>query len=79
MKKTFVMAVSVDQRKESAAQLQEILTVNGKMINLRCGSHDSGSEQGLIILKLKGARDKISSMNQNLNRIEGVSSKYLEI
>ncbi|MDD4796178.1 MAG: hypothetical protein PHO66_00215 [Eubacteriales bacterium] len=79
MKKTFVMAVSVDARQESSAQLQQILTANGKMINLRCGSHDSGSEQGLIILKLKGARDRISGMNNSLNDIEGVSSKYMEI
>jgi len=79
MKKTFVMAVNVDERQHSASRLQELFTENGKMINLRCGSHDPGSNQALIILKLKGARDKISAMQDQLNALDGVSCKYMEL
>lgn len=79
MKKTFIMAVNLDHRKQAAPQVQDILTDNGRMISLRCGTHETGEDNGLIILKLKGARDKIQYMNDNLNDIDGVSCKYMEL
>lgn len=78
-----VMAVLVNHRTHKAAAVQEILTKNGCIINARIGLHEtdssSCSEEGLIILQLCGEKEEIRVLEEELNGLEGVKAKNMEI
>jgi hypothetical protein len=78
-----LMAIKVDGRNSKAPHLQEILTKYGCIITTRVGFHETGendncSTQGIIILQLTGEEDEINNLNKDVEKLEGISSKFIE-
>ncbi|MBP7461370.1 MAG: hypothetical protein KBA26_08780 [Candidatus Delongbacteria bacterium] len=78
MKKTLLL-ILVDGRKQSAVNVQKILTEWGCLIKTRLGIHDgvldSCSESGLMILELVGDPEKQIEMTRKLSLLPGVKAK----
>lgn len=78
-----VMAVSLEKRSKEAPKVQEILTKHGCLINARLGLHEAGgpscSEEGLILLHLKGQGEEINRLRTDLEAVPGVRVKSMEI
>jgi hypothetical protein len=77
-----VMAVMVDKRMKDAAKVQEALTKNGCIINVRLGLHEIRNvcaDEGLILLYLCGAKKDVAVLKSDLQRIKGVRVKTLEL
>jgi len=77
-----VMTLLVDNRTKNSTILQSVLTESGCIINTRLGLHEAGnvcSEEGLIILQLTGNDHDINTLEQNLNKIDGVSAKNTKL
>lgn len=77
-----VMAVLVNHRSKKAPEMQEVLTRHGCIIKVRLGLHEAGdacSEEGLIILQLCGSKEAIKALEEELNGLEGVKARNMEI
>lgn len=78
-----VMAILVQNRRETAEAVQKILTAWGCLIKTRLGIHDgvleNCSDNGLIILELVGDPNQHKELCEKLNRIPGVKAKYMEL
>ncbi len=77
-----IMTVLVNNRRNNASRLQDLLTSSGCIIQTRLGLHEAKeacSEEGLIILQLVGSKDEIATLECELNELEGVRAKNLEI
>lgn len=77
-----VMAVLVNHRSKKAPEMQEVLTKHGCIIKVRLGLHEAGdacSEEGLIILQLCGSKEAIKALEEELNGLEGIKAKNMEI
>ena len=82
MKKT-VLIILVGSRKDSAVNVQKVLTGWGCMIKTRLGIHDgvldNCSDQGLLILELVGDQSQKDELVRKISLIKGVSSKLVEL
>jgi hypothetical protein len=82
MSKT-VLIILVGKRKESAVEVQKVLTAWGCLIKTRLGIHDgileNCSDLGLIILELYGSKDQKEELSRKIELIQGVSSKFVEL
>ncbi|HHV19830.1 MAG TPA: hypothetical protein GXZ27_13500 [Thermoanaerobacterales bacterium] len=77
-----LMAVLINHRSKNAQEVQETLTKHGCIIKMRLGLHEADnacSEEGLIILQLGGDDTERDNLEKDLNSIEGVKAKSLEI
>lgn len=77
-----VMAVTVNYRSKNAGGIQNVFTKYGCLIKVRLGLHEAGdvcSEVGLIILQLTGTGEEITAFENELNSIEGIKAKTMEI
>jgi hypothetical protein len=78
-----ILLILVGNRKESAVQVQKILTGWGCMIKTRLGIHDgvmeNCSDTGLLILELAGERKKMDELARKVSLIKGVSSKLVDL
>ena len=79
-----IILVKVEKRTDSAPEVQKILTDYGCNIKVRLGLHDtvdsnSCSSSGLIFLEVSGDEAGIATMADRLNKLNGVSAKYLKI
>jgi hypothetical protein len=78
-----VMVILVGKRKETAVNVQKILTGWGCMIKTRLGIHDGVldqcSETGLIILELVGEQDKKDELLRKLSLLDGVNAKIVQL
>lgn len=77
-----VMTLLVDNRRENAPKLQEVLTKSGCIIKTRLGLHETGiscSEEGLIILQLEGSKEDIIELERELNTLDGIKAKNVEL
>lgn len=77
-----IMAVVISHRSKNAPDFQKVLTKYGCIVKMRLGLHEAGdvcSENGLIILQLAGSKDEISGFQKELNDLEGITSKVMEI
>lgn len=77
-----IMAVAVNYRTKNAVEVQNVLTKHGCIISVRLGLHETDNvcaDSGLIILQLTGKHEEISSFQNDLSMIEGVSAKTIEI
>jgi len=80
-----ILIILVGNRRESAINVQKILTGWGCHIKTRLGIHDgvldNCSDEGLIILELVGDKDKIEELTRKLNLLDKVSAKlvYLSV
>lgn len=77
-----IMAVVVNHRSKNAAEIQKVMTKYGCQVKVRLGLHEAGdvcSEEGLIILQLSGTEEEINNFQDELNDIDGVKAKHMEI
>jgi len=78
-----ILIVKVFTRSRQAPRVQEILTRHGCAIRTRLGLHevspDYCAEDGLIILELTGDSNEIAALQKDLETLEGVSTKLVEI
>lgn len=82
MKKT-VLIVVVGKRKESAVNLQKLLTAWGCIIKTRLGIHDgvqeNCTENGLLFLELAGEEEQKQELARKIGLLSGVSSKLIDL
>lgn len=82
MSKT-ILIILIGNRKESAVNVQKILTGWGCYIKTRLGIHDgvldNCSDEGLVILELVGPIDKIEELTRKLNLLDKVSAKLVNL
>jgi len=77
-----IMAVLINHRSKNAVKVQEMLTKHGCTIKMRLGLHETGdfcSEEGLVILQLCGEKEEIEALEKDLNAIDGVKAKYMDV
>lgn len=79
-----VMAVRVDNREETAVQVQKVLTAYGCSIRTRLGLHDQPagggcSPMGLLILQLCSEEAVSRELEKRLNSIDGVKAKFADL
>ena len=78
-----IMAIRLAPRNKIAPTVQEILTNYGCIIKVRLGLHDASmtecSSDGLILLQLIDKVEDIIRLKDELNSLEGVSAKTVEI
>lgn len=83
MKKTTIMAITIDGRDNHAPKVQEILTEHGCIIKTRIGLHeteeDSCSPKGLIILQIFAEKADVDVLENELTTIEGVHVNKMDI
>jgi hypothetical protein len=79
----YVMTILLAKRKETAVNVQKILTGWGCMIKTRLGIHDGVlddcSETGLIILELVGEPEKMREFKRKLELISQVKAELVEL
>lgn len=78
-----IMGIQLDKRRETAKEVQDLLTKYGCFIKTRLGVHqassDSCSEQGLIILEFIDRADKeVYELEESLSGINNVVVKKME-
>lgn len=75
-----LVGISIDKRTSSAPKVQEVLTKFGDNIISRYGVHDIGEkERGLITLNFVGSDDSLNNMKNQLNSLDGVVSKSIDM
>lgn len=78
-----IIAVKLNQRMESSTQFQEILSKYGCNIKTRIGLHEVSdnvcSQEGVILLDVIGNKEKITSLICELNSINELIVKTIEI
>ncbi len=82
MEKHKILALAVNHRSKQIDRVQDLFTEYGCNIKARIGLHEAGdvcSEEGLIILQLVSGKNNLDSFMNELNAIEGVRTKYIEL
>lgn len=78
-----IMAIVVDIRSKYAPKVQEILTQNGCIIKTRLGLHQMQdnpcSENGLIILELKGKDNEIDNLRDSLLQLPEIRVNLMKV
>lgn len=79
-----IIAIKLSPRNSVAPKVQEVLTEYGCIIKTRLGLHEASKDKcssaGLILLDLlNDDKDKIKNLLKDLNSIEQVTAKILEI
>jgi hypothetical protein len=77
-----IMAIKVNGRVAKAPLVQDILTNYGCNIKTRVGFHETNKDQcsmdGIIVLQLFGDEEKIQSMFEELQSLNGVSAQFID-
>ncbi len=78
-----ILTILVGDRKETATNVQKILTAWGCLIKTRLGLHDGTldncANSGLIILELVGDDEKKNELARKVSVLPGVSSKLINL
>jgi hypothetical protein len=77
-----VVVIGVQHRREEADRLQKVLTEHGCEVKARLGLHEAGnlcSDEGLIILQLVPDEPKADSLVDDLNKLDGIKAKLVEV
>lgn len=78
-----VLLIYLRQRKETAEQVQKILTAWGCLIKTRLGIHDgvleNCSENGLIFVELVGDKSQHEELTRKLNLLKGVTAQLVTL
>lgn len=79
-----IMAIKIDPRVSTAPTVQEVLTKYGCIIQTRLGLHEASktscANSGLVILNLiHDEKEEINNLKEELNGINGVTAKLIEI
>lgn len=79
----YVIGVRMDNRIGNALKFQEVLTKNGCKIKARLGLHevsdDACADDGLIVLQPCGEKEDIEQLVKDLNRLEGITAKLIDL
>lgn len=79
----YVIGVRMDNRVSNAGSFQRVLTENGCKIKARLGLHEVSegacAADGIIILQPFGEKEEIEKLVQELNRLEGVKAKLIDL
>ncbi|NMB46868.1 MAG: hypothetical protein GX998_10740 [Firmicutes bacterium] len=67
-----VMGILLNDRRQQAPDVQEVLTKYGDLILCRSGVHDSAKEQGLITLAVEAAEVEVRALAEELKDVSGV-------
>ena len=77
-----ILAIKVDGRTSNAVHVQEILTKFGCNIKTRVGFHEASADlcatDGIIVLQLFGEDSIAKTMCEELDKLNGVSSRIIE-
>lgn len=77
-----IMAIVINRRSKNAVEVQNLLTKYGCIIKMRLGLHEAGnvcSEEGFVLLQLAGDSENIKDFEKELNDMDGVKVKLMEI
>ena len=77
-----VVVIGVKHRREEAELLQHLLTEHGCEVKARLGLHEAGtvcSDEGLIILQLVPDDPMGASLVEELNKLDGIKAKLVEV
>jgi hypothetical protein len=78
-----ILLILIGNRKESAVNVQKVLTGWGCNIKTRLGIHDGVledcSDKGLLILELVGKKEDNREIARKVALIKGVSSQLVEL
>ncbi|MCI0474053.1 MAG: hypothetical protein L0Y76_10775, partial [Ignavibacteria bacterium] len=78
-----VLLILIGKRKDSAVEVQKLLTAWGCLIKTRLGIHDgileNCSDEGLVILELYGSKEQKEELARKMELIQGVSSKLVTL
>ena len=77
-----VVVIGIQHRREEADKLQKLLTQHGCEVKARLGLHEAGSicsDEGLIILQLVPDEPKADSLVEELNKLDGITAKLVEV
>lgn len=77
-----IMIIRVNQRMHSAEKLQKVFSTFGCSIKTRLGLHEAGdvcATDDLIILQLVKGNDDLNDFAAQLNALEGITAKLIEI
>jgi hypothetical protein len=73
----------MDNRVDNAVNFQETLTKNGCKLRARIGLHevseDACSNDGLIILQPCGKSEEVEQLVHDLNKLEGITAKLMDL
>lgn len=79
----YVIGVRMDNRVGNAARFQQVLTQNGCMIRARLGLHEASEDlcanDGLIVLQPCGTAEEIKKLVEELNALEGIAAKFIDL
>lgn len=79
----FVLVILLAKRKETAVNVQKILTAWGCLIKTRVGIHDGVLDDctntGLIILELVGEEKKIKELQRKLGLLSDVVTQLVKL
>lgn len=83
MKDYYILGLRVNHRHTNAIKLQELLTKHGCNIKLRVGLHEatdtSCSDDGLIILQVRGDVETTNTMIADFDSLDGVTARMLDL
>ncbi|NNJ52748.1 MAG: hypothetical protein HKP17_06225 [Ignavibacteriaceae bacterium] len=78
-----ILLILIGNRKESAVNVQKVLTGWGCNIKTRLGIHDGVledcSDKGLLILELVGKKEDNREIARKVSLIKGVNSQLVEL
>ncbi len=79
-----IMVIRVNQRVPNAEKIQKVLSAYGCGIRTRLGLHEAGmgdscANDGLILLHLAAGAADFAAFEAELNQIDGVAAKLVEI
>ncbi|MFZ5646436.1 MAG: hypothetical protein ACOY30_02335 [Bacillota bacterium] len=74
-----VVGILVEKRAVHGPEVQEVLTRFGSGILMRCGIPDPGRERGIITLTMQTDEHEYRVMEEDLERIEGVTVKSVRL
>jgi hypothetical protein len=78
-----ILVILIGNRKESAVNVQKVLTAWGCLIKTRLGVHDgvldNCSDEGLIICELVGTPEQLDEMTRKMNVIKDVKAKLVTL
>ena len=77
-----VVVIGIQHRREEADKLQKLLTDHGCQVKARLGLHEAGStcsDEGLVILQLVPDDPKADSLVDELNKLDGIKAKMVEV
>jgi hypothetical protein len=78
-----LLIILVGKRKETAVQVQKVLTAWGCIIKTRLGIHDGVMEnctnEGLIILELYGTEEQKMELARKVEVLDEVSSQLVNL